>query len=126
MYVVTRITHPEYGAVIHIEREMNGSMSTPFQAVQSGCKEGRLWLEAGAKKVRFLIDDQLLSVKQAEHWAIEEYKTLHKCFVCAKVLYEVLITHKLSCELFCSQECADIDYNEEIEKLKDEEEFECF
>ena len=122
MYVVARSSHPQHGSIITIEREMNGSVLTPFQAVHCACKERRLWMEAGAKKVRILVDDQLLNVKQAEHWAIEEYKTLPKCFDCAKVLNEDVITHRLCPELFCSQECADRDYNEQIEKLKDEEE----
>jgi hypothetical protein len=79
-------------------------------------------MDSGIKKVRLLIDDQLLSVKQAEHWAIEEYKTLPKCFGCAHLLNEDVVTHRLCSELFCSEECADRDYNEQIEKLKDEEE----
>src|SRR5271157_1695501 len=120
MYTVNRITHPQHGSIIHIERQVNGSEVTPFQAVQCACKERRLWMESGAKKVRILIDDQVMTVKQAEHWATEEYKTLPKCFGCAKILNEDVITHQLCPELFCSQECADRDYNEQIEKLKDE------
>jgi hypothetical protein len=123
MYSVSRLTHDQHGSVIHIERAMNGSELTPFQAVQRACKERRLWLEGGAKKVRILIDDQVLSVKQAEHWAHEEYKTLPKCFGCAKILVDCSVTsHRLSTNLFCSQQCADTDYNEQIEKQKDEEE----
>lgn len=120
MYSVIRFSHPDHGPVIHIKMDMNGSERTPFQAVQSACKERRLWMESGIRRVRILIDHQVMTVKQAEHWAIEEYKIIPKCFGCAKPLNEDVITHQLRSELFCSQECADKDYNEQIENLKDE------
>jgi hypothetical protein len=126
MYSVNRLTHDQHGSVIHIERILNGSEFTPFQAVQRACKEQRLWLEGGAKKVRILIDDQVMSFKQAEHWAHEEYKTLPKCFGCAKILGDCnVITHQLNNSLFCSQQCADTNYNELIEKHKNEEDSDC-
>lgn len=124
MYVVNRQTHPQHGSVIAIERSMNGSELTPFQAVQCACKERKLWLEGGQKKVRILVDDKVMSPKQAESWAKEEYQSLPKCPWCAKILGENVITHRLGPGLFCSQDCADKDYNELIEKQKDEEEIE--
>ncbi len=79
-------------------------------------------MESGTKKVRILVDSQVLNPKQAEHWANEEYKSLPKCEGCAKILNESIHTHRLSSKVFCSEGCADRDYAEEVEKLKDEEE----
>ena len=123
MYVVNKLIHPRYGPVIHIERVENGSALTPFQAVNSALKERRLWVESGTKKVRILADDKVMSPKQAEHWANEEYRSLPKCEGCAKILNDDIHTHQLSgTKFFCSAICADRDYVEEIEKMKDEEE----
>ena len=123
MYSVIRCSHERYGSVIHIERAENGSLTTPFQAVNSALKERRIWTESGTQKVRILIDNQVMTPKQAEHWANEEYKSLPKCEGCAKILNGDIHTHRLSStKLFCSEPCANRDYDEEIEKLKDEEE----
>jgi len=125
MYAVNPSLHPSYGPLVCIEREANGSCKTPFQAVQHACKEARLLREAGAKKVRVLIDDKVLTLKQAEQWADKEYKHLPKCSFCAKLMEEDVFNHRLSSDLFCSQVCADRDYTEIIDKLKDEEDCEC-
>lgn len=123
MYSVNRITHDRHGPVIHIGRVENGSCQTPFQAVQNALRERRLWSEETSKKVRILVDEQVMSPKQAEHWANEEYKSLPKCEGCAKILDDDVYTHQLSkTKFFCSKVCVDRDYNEEIEKRKDEEE----
>lgn len=123
MYSVSKLTHDRYGPVIHIERVENGSARTPFQAVNSALKERRLWMESGTKKVRILVDDKVMSPKQAEHWANEEYRSLPKCEGCANILNGDIHTHQLSgTKFFCSVICADKDYVEEVEKMKDEEE----
>lgn len=123
MYTVNRLTHEQYGSVIHIERTADGPERTPFQAVQRACRERTVWLEGGAKKVRILVDEMVMSPKQAERWAKEEYARLPKCDGCAKILVEGNIYHhRLSLKHFCSSECSDRDYNEWIEKQKDEEE----
>lgn len=122
MYAVNRLTHPSLGSVVHIERSLNGSHPTPYRAVNAAAKERRQWKEAGAKKVRILIDEQVLSPKQAEQWAHQEYQSLPKCAWCVKVLDGEVHSHRLSDRLFCSIECADKDYTEAIEKQKDEEE----
>jgi len=123
MYSVIRRSHERYGSVIHIERAENGRLTTPFQAVNAAMKERRLWMEAGTKKVRILVDDKVMSPKQADHWAREEYSSLPKCEGCAKILDGNIHTHQLSgTKFFCSALCADRDYLEEIEKQKDEEE----
>jgi hypothetical protein len=86
-------------------------------------KQRRIWLESGLKKVRILVDDKVMSPKQAEHWAHEEYISLPKCEGCAKILNGDVHTHQLSgTKFYCSAICADRDYAEEIEKRKDEEE----
>lgn len=122
MYSVSRITHERHGCVVHIERAMNGSHPTPYRAVNAACKEQRLWKESGAKKIRILIDDQVLSPKQAEHWAQDEYQSLPKCAWCVKVLDENVHTNRFSESFFCSIECANKDYMEKVEIQKDEEE----
>jgi hypothetical protein len=121
MYSVNRFTHERHGSVILIERAENGSFTTPFQSVMAALRERRLWREAGVKKVRILVDDQVMSPKQAEHWAHEEYKSLPKCHRCAKILNGDVHTQRLSPDNFyCSVNCADQDYLEEVEKMKDE------
>jgi hypothetical protein len=86
-------------------------------------KERRLGLESGLKKVRILVDDKVMSPKQAEHWAHEEYISLPKCEGCAKILNDDVHQHQFSdTKFFCSKNCADRDYAEEVEKRKDEEE----
>lgn len=124
MYTISRLTHEKYGSIILIERIEAGSFLVPFFAVQAAIKEQRLWLEEGAKKVRILIDDQVMSHKQAEQWATEEYTQLPKCAACATVLNEELHQHQFSDDFYCSIQCADRAYDEWIEKLKDEEEAE--
>lgn len=122
-YTVSRQIHERHGHVIIIERTEEVGQITPFQAVDHACKEQRLWQEEGVKKVRLLMDEQVMSHKQAGKWAHEEYQTLPKCHVCAKVLGGEIYTHQFcDSHLFCSNDCADKDYLEEMEKLKDEEE----
>ena len=122
MYSVSRQAHAKHGSVVAVEYDLNGSELTPFRAVQRACKERRLWLEEGATKVRILISEQVMSVKQAECWAHEEYKLLPKCPNCGKIMNEEVFNNQLSEDLFCSQSCADLDYNSRIEAQKDEEE----
>jgi hypothetical protein len=122
MYSVSKLSHELHGPVINIERVENGSLVTPFQAVQTALKERRLWVETGIKKVRVLVDGQVMSPKQAEYWAHEEYKSLPKCEACAKILNNDVHTHQLSDKFFCTKECANKNYSEEVEKRKDEEE----
>lgn len=123
MYSVNKIIHEQYGSVIHIERAENGSLTTPFQAVNQAVHARRLWLESGEKKVRILIDNQIMTPKQAEHWANTEYRSLPKCEGCAKILDGEVYNHQFSGgKLFCSTVCSDKDYMEEVEKRKDEEE----
>ena len=123
MYSVNRDTHEVYGPVIVVDRQENGNQPTPFRAVQRALTERRMWREEGLKKVRLLIDGKIMSPNQADHWSHEEYKSLPKCKECAKILNEDVYSHQLcNSGLFCSQDCADRNYLEEIEKIKDEEE----
>lgn len=123
MYSVNRVTHEVYGPVVVVDRQENGNQPTPFRAIQRALSERNLWRSEGPKKVRLLVDGKIMSPNQADHWSHEEYKSLPKCKTCAKILDGDVCSHQL-CEtgLFCSQECADKDYLEEMEKLKDEEE----
>lgn len=121
MYSVNKLTHDEYGQVISIVRDVNGLYKTPFRAVMRVNVEQRLLKEAGIKKVRVLIDEQLLTIKGTEHWANEEYKSLPKCYRCAAILNGDLYNNQLCKNLFCSSVCADEDYVDRIELFNDEE-----
>lgn len=123
MYIVNRCLHPTYGSVIEVIRSENGNLMTPQLALQYACKERRLWQEEGIKKVRYLVDEQVLTPSKLDRWFNNEYKCLPKCEACAKILNEEIYTHQLSSNgRFCSQDCADKEYIEECEKIKDEEE----
>lgn len=123
MYSVIKSSHERYGSVIEIVRDENGTLMTPSQARQQASKEKQSWQDVGILKVRYLVDGQVMTIKQVEHWAHEEYKNLPKCNECAKVLGESIYTHQLSgTELFCTQSCADKNYIEEASKFKNEEE----
>lgn len=123
MYSIKFTTHERHGFVIEVIRDENGTIISPFAAVQMVSKEKRLQQEAGLKKIRFLLEGQVLNIKQLEHWANEEYKVLPKCDSCAQILNEQFYTHRLSdMHRFCSQVCADQEFVEETEKLKELEE----
>lgn len=125
MYSVNRLTHERYGAAVQIVRDMNGLFLSPFQAVRYACREQRFWREAESKKILILIDDQVMSPQQAEHWANEEYKSLPKCYGCGNFLNENIYIHRLSSDRFyCSESCSDKGYMEKVEIMKDEEEIE--
>src|SRR5579885_3535872 len=95
MYQVLRTQHPKYGNVLEVVHEENGPFPTPFWAIQQVRKERRLWLESGAKKVRILIDNRIMTLDQAEQWSNEEYKSLPKCETCGKILSGDVHTHRL-------------------------------
>ena len=125
MYRVTRTQHEKYGNVIEVVREENGPFKGPFWAVQQARKEKRLWLESGAKKVRILIDNKVMTIDQAEHWSNEEYRNLPKCETCGTLLDGDVHTHRLcGSSLFCSADCADKDYAKKTEVDNEETEFE--
>jgi len=124
MYKASRVNHERYGCVIEIAREDTGEYITPFMIVNRAITMRRLWLEEGEVKVRFLIDGQVMISKRAESWANEEYKSLPKCEECARILNDDVFTHQLSeSHLFCSQVCADKNYNYLISQI--DEEVEC-
>lgn len=124
MYRVSRITHQKYGDCIEVVREENGTFKTPFQAIQQVRKERRVMLESSTKRVKILIDNQILTISQAETWANEEYQSLAKCKTCGSLLDGDVHTHRLcGSDLFCSSACADKDYAEKTEIDNDESEF---
>ena len=121
MYSVSQKTTEQYGNVIEVSREDASQFETPFQAINKALTLRRLWVNGG--KIRFLIDGQIMTAKQAESWAIHEYKSLPKCEGCAKILNGNIYSHSLSRgHVFCSQACADKDYLFQMEKINDEEE----
>lgn len=122
MYNIIRQTHENYGCIIVIERTIDNKRLTPFQAVREALKEQKIWIDESSKKVRLLIDNQIMSPQQAEVWAKEEYTSLPKCLRCGKLLGEDVITHELRIGFFCTQGCADKDYIQQLEVLQDEEE----
>jgi hypothetical protein len=121
MYSVSQKTTEQYGNVIEVSREDASQFETPFQAINKALTLSRLWVNGG--KIRFLIDGQVMTAKQAETWAIHEYKSLPKCEGCVKFLNGNIYSHNLSHgHVFCSQACADKDYLFQMEKINDEEE----
>jgi hypothetical protein len=125
MYSVSRQDHPTYANIVLIIREDNGMYATPGLAYNYAMMCRRRWRDEGAKKVRFLIDDQIMNPAQAEVWAKTEYQSLPKCFNCGAILHGNVFTHP-QCEskLFCKQTCADQDYQIYMDNLLDEEEIE--
>jgi hypothetical protein len=125
MYSVSRIAHEVYGPVVAVDRAQNGSKTTPFEAVRLAQQERSLWKADGVKNIKLLIDGQVMSPKQAERWSNEEYKSLPKCKACSTILDGEVYSHQFCRSgLFCSKDCADKDYYEELEILKDEEDIE--
>lgn len=123
MYNISQLNHIKYGNVIEISRQEVGEYPTPFNVINKALTMRRLWMEKDKIKVKFLIDNQVLTVKQIEHWANEEYKSLPKCQACGQILNGNVYTHKLcGSHLFCSQACADQDHLIKVEKINDEEE----
>jgi len=123
MYKVNRTTHERYGSVIEITHDESGKFETPFQAVNNAVYQRRLWLEEGAVKVRFLINGQVMITKRAESWAIQEYKDLPKCEECAKILNGNVFTHQYcGTNLFCSQVCADKNFDYIVSQWDEETE----
>jgi hypothetical protein len=127
MYSVTRQSHVKYGNIIEIGKEDSGDCQTPFQAYNKAKMMRRLWLESDGGKVRILVDGKVMTVAQTEKWSNDEYRSLPKCEACANILRGDVYTHKFcGSNLFCSQSCADKDYNYRMEKLNEEEECDCF
>lgn len=124
MYNVSRIIHEKYGYLLSIERIDLGSFQSPYEALYAVIKKCQDWQKDSLKKVRILIDHQVLSLKGAERWANEEYKSLPKCENCPTILHGDIHTHQLSESFFCSKKCADQDYLICLEKIKNEEEIE--
>lgn len=129
MYKVSRQLHKKHGNVIEITRDEAGEHKTPFEAFNKASRMRRLWLEESKSKIRFLVDEQVMTQSQADSWSINEYKSLPKCEECAKILSGDVYTHSLcGSNLFCSPTCSDKNYAFQMEKMNDNEEseFECF
>ena len=123
MYKVYTQKHDKYGDIIVIERAEDGTEENPFRAMLSAFTFHRSFKEGGAIKVRFLVDEQIMTARKVEAWMHEEYQSLPKCAWCVKILNGDVYTHQLcGHSFFCSQVCADKGYNEATERLKDEEE----
>lgn len=122
MYNVIKNVDSKYGNVIVITTEDVGEFELPFPAINKARVIKRQW--ETSKKIRFLVNEQVLSINQLESWAFNEYKSLAKCDICPAILHDKnVFTHPFCNEkLFCSQECADKDYKIHLEKLEDEEE----
>lgn len=125
MYSVSRLKHKKLGSVIAISREEESIYLSPFAAFNQAKHMRRLWLEEGEVKVRILIDNQAMTVAQAEKWSSEEYQGLPKCGECGKILSGQVYTHRLCGDrLYCSEPCADRSFHQEMDRLSDEEDIE--
>ncbi len=128
MYLVSRSVHEKYGKIISISLDHSGEFISPYQAVQKLRNIKRLWkLEEPENKIRYLVDNKIMTIAQVESWSNEEYKSLSKCENCGTILKENVFTHALcKSNLFCSQLCTDQNHKICLDKLEDEEECECF
>lgn len=127
MYCINKNTTLNYGNVIEIIQDDDGELNTPFQAYLKAKLMRRLWMEKDSVKVKIVINNQILTVTQAEIWAYEESKRLPKCKACAAILKGDVYTHPLcGTNLFCTQVCADKDHAQEIKRINDEDESDCF
>lgn len=120
MYNVSFQSHDKYGQIVTISLEEIGTYLNPFQAANQARLLRRRALESGSVKVRFFIDNEILTIQELENWASQEYNFLPKCFSCGSILKTQVHTHPLcKTNLFCSQQCADKDYTLENEKMLD-------
>lgn len=123
MYNVCRKIHDVYGNVILVSIEETGEFKSPFKAAEQVKSLRRLWLEDGSVRVKILINNQILTVKELDKWSANEYNFLPKCHYCVTILNNEVFTHQLcGNNLFCSQECANRDYSLKIEEMNSEEE----
>lgn len=125
MYNVTINNHDLSTQIIEISIIEVGNYLSPFQAVSAARTIRRTLLEQNHLKIKFVVNSQILTTKQLEKWALEEYKILPKCADCNSILPLEVFTHQYCGKnLFCSLYCADLDYFREIEKRNDEVEIE--
>ncbi len=124
MYSVNKKVHDKYGNVVEIYKDVYGAYKNPDMAYRLAKLIRRTWKEESNLKVRFLIDGKVMQPSMAENWALSEYKSLPKCAHCICILDDNIFTHRLSDNLFCSQSCADKDYNIEIDRVNDQEDIE--
>lgn len=117
MYNVYKEKHSVYGNIIVINIEDNGKFNLPFDAVNKGLTIKRLWKTKS--KIRFFINGQIMSAKEAESWANKEYKILEKCTACSNILINKCIIY-LNNKAYCSQLCADKDYQYYLDHLDEE------
>jgi hypothetical protein len=124
MYDVSKSISETYGPIISINRVEASEISSPFDAFNIALAMRRLWKDAA--KIRFFIDGQVLTAKQAENWALYEYKSLPKCSECGKILGGSIYTNNiLDGDLYCKQSCADKAYIFQMAKIDSEDEYEC-
>ena len=115
MYKVRRTNNKKYGKIISITRVESGGIKSPFLAYEKA-------LALKLKKI--IVDNQLLTNKQLEKWAREEYQSLPKCQECWEILNGTIYKHRLAESfLFCTQSCADRNYLRQLDNLNDYEEF---
>lgn len=124
MYSVNKKDHDKYGSIIEIYKDIDGAFKNPEIALNKAKSMRRIWKEESNLKIRLLIDGKIMQPSVAESWARAEYKSLPKCNCCFCILDTNIFTHRLSDNLFCSQSCADKDYDNEIEKINDQEDIE--
>jgi hypothetical protein len=123
MYNVQLQNHEIHGDLILISINESGEYKSPFQAIERAKQLKRIARENGKLKVKLLINEQFLSSKEMEKWAIEEYNLLPKCFHCGSILGMIVFIHSFSgSNLFCTQRCADVDYSDEMNESLEEEE----
>ena len=122
MYNCQYKVHEIYGNIIEVSITNIGSFNTPFQLV-SHIKTLKKILSKDLKKIKILINNEIVDSKNLDLWAKNEYEFLPKCFNCYSILEGDVATHRFANgKLFCQQLCADSDFQKELDKTLDEEE----
>jgi len=121
MFSIKRLQHPDYGSVVVIESVDIGLL--PLQVISPAIKEYRAYRQQSVNPVRFLINEQIMTLPQMEKWAHDEHRSLPKCQSCAKILVgEVHPGGFRGDTFFCSELCAHQNYLQELDKIDDEHE----
>jgi hypothetical protein len=125
MYKVERVIDPKYGNTVQITADELGNYDDAFKAERRAKTQYHLMQQQGLEGIKFLVDGEILNIKQLEKWANEEYERLPKCGYCGSRLDEQIYKNELSDHLlFCGKSCSNKDYDLQMAKLMDEHECE--
>lgn len=118
-YNAIQIEHSKFSQVLVLEKANDGIYFSPLEAIS------KLKSLRAISKLRIIVDGQMMTLAQAEQWALEEYKFLPKCEECGTILNDNVFTHTLNKNLFCSEKCKENNYLFHLDILEDQEDCDC-